>query len=219
MNKKLALIITVLLLVFSNALFASDVWPLNTGETWEYAIYPLDGSESSIIYTEVGEPVLLGGQWYYPFGDTHFRSTDTHIYEWDDSNGECLFFQIAPVGRTWIHNDNTAEIVDDDIKVYGVYGGPYNAYKIKFTDIGTPSETWYMYIVPGVGLVRVDEFGTDVPFPHIVFLTDVRTCNYSVVGDLDRNCVVDLNDLALIAQNWLLDCEQNPSNPDCIALQ
>ena len=35
-----------------------------------------------------------------------------------------------------------------------------------------------------------------VPFP----------CGYDLVGDLNNDCRVDFKDLALMADNWLIDC-------------
>ena len=96
----------------------------------------------------------------------------------------------------------------------GAYGSPYNAYKLQFTDF---DGSWYVYVVPGVGIVRGDEF--DENPPHILILTDIRTCDYSVLGDLNRDCKIDLNDFVIIVSNWLLDCELNPSDPTCISLQ
>jgi hypothetical protein len=99
----------------------------------------------------------------------YFRSTDDKIFEWEPGLGESLFFQIGPIGTTWSHStDNTVEIVDINFPVEDVYGGPYEAYKLKFTD---PYDPWYVYVVPGVGVVRCDEF--DEEPNHVLRLTNV----------------------------------------------
>ena len=41
-------------------------------------------------------------------------------------------------------------------------------------------------------------------------------CNYVLAGDLDGNCRLDLADLAVVAANWLIDCNANPADPACI---
>ena len=61
----------------------------------------------------------------------------------------------------------------------------------------------------------------------------VRSCNYSMVGDLNRDCQVNLkdfvimarnwlldsnNDVVMIVRNWLLDCKQTPKDPACVPL-
>jgi hypothetical protein len=43
-------------------------------------------------------------------------------------------------------------------------------------------------------------------------------CQHRLSGDLDGNCRVDLTDFSIMAFNWLMDCYENPSNPECISL-
>lgn len=43
-----------------------------------------------------------------------------------------------------------------------------------------------------------------------------RHCEYVLAGDLNDDCKVDFSDLALMAANWLIDCDQNPTNPACV---
>lgn len=45
-----------------------------------------------------------------------------------------------------------------------------------------------------------------------------KDCHYELWGDIDGNCKVDFNDFAMLAANWLVDCELSPENPACIAL-
>lgn len=41
-------------------------------------------------------------------------------------------------------------------------------------------------------------------------------CNYKLVGDLNDDCRVDINDIALLLENWLVDCKVDPSAPGCV---
>lgn len=41
-------------------------------------------------------------------------------------------------------------------------------------------------------------------------------CNFVLAGDLDGNCKLDLADLAVMAANWLIDCNANPADPACV---
>jgi hypothetical protein len=41
-------------------------------------------------------------------------------------------------------------------------------------------------------------------------------CPYSVAGDVNADCKVDILDLAALAQNWLIDCSLSPTNPPCV---
>jgi hypothetical protein len=47
-------------------------------------------------------------------------------------------------------------------------------------------------------------------------LADTEVCDYILISELDRNCRVDFQDVALMAGNWLIDCHLNPQNPACV---
>lgn len=161
--------VALFFVIFTSNSYASLVWPMHSGEVWEYTADPTDGSPSWVEHWQFGEEVLLDSQWYFPVGDTYFRSTEDKIFEWEPGLGGTLFFQIAPIGTIWNHStNNTVEILDDDFLVGDVFGGPYEAYKLKFTD---PDGPWYVYVVPEVGIVQWDEFD-EVP-PHVLKLTNI----------------------------------------------
>ena len=41
-------------------------------------------------------------------------------------------------------------------------------------------------------------------------------CQFVLAGDLNDDCKVDLSDFAMMAANWLIDCNTNPSDPPCV---
>ena len=41
-------------------------------------------------------------------------------------------------------------------------------------------------------------------------------CQYVLAVDLNDDCKVNLADLAIMAENWLIDCSLNPSDPACV---
>ncbi len=43
-----------------------------------------------------------------------------------------------------------------------------------------------------------------------------RHCQYVLAGDLNDDCRVDISDFALMAANWLIDCDMNPADPACV---
>ena len=45
------------------------------------------------------------------------------------------------------------------------------------------------------------------------------TCLYKLIGDNNNDCKVDLLDLALVAENWLIDCDVEPSKPACVPVE
>ena len=44
-----------------------------------------------------------------------------------------------------------------------------------------------------------------------------KFCNYSLVGDVNDDCRCDMEDFAIMADNWLIDCDVEPSNTACVA--
>lgn len=137
----------------------APVWPLEVGQIWVYEAYDSNGNvvPDAEQHAVVSGTAIKGSEDYYIFRDSYFRSTDTAIYEWDDdTNNHELFFFMGSVGDIWTHStNNTVEILDTDYMVDITYGsGTYSSYQLKFSD---PSGYWYMYIVPGLGVVQDDE--------------------------------------------------------------
>ena len=58
-----------------------------------------------------------------------------------------------------------------------------------------------------------DETDRHIVIDNITINADV--CRYSLVGDMNHDCKVDLSDLALMAMNWLVDCDADPTNLAC----
>jgi hypothetical protein len=46
--------------------------------------------------------------------------------------------------------------------------------------------------------------------------TIVQICEYALSGDLNNDCRVDFLDFAVMAANWLVDCDLTPDNPACV---
>lgn len=46
--------------------------------------------------------------------------------------------------------------------------------------------------------------------------TNYASCNYELAGDLNNDCRVDLQDIAILAANWLVDCDMGPTHPSCV---
>jgi hypothetical protein len=43
-----------------------------------------------------------------------------------------------------------------------------------------------------------------------------QPCLYNLAGDLNDDCKVDFLDFAIMANNWLIDCMEEPDNPACV---
>ncbi len=63
------------------------------------------------------------------------------------------------------------------------------------------------------GAMGDDDGGTNRGAVWVLFMD---ACNYNVYGDANRDCYVDFYDFALMADNWLIDCKQTPTDPNCI---
>jgi hypothetical protein len=44
----------------------------------------------------------------------------------------------------------------------------------------------------------------------------LKGCLFNLAGDLNNDCKVDFRDFAVMAANWLIDCDTNPSDPACV---
>ena len=41
-------------------------------------------------------------------------------------------------------------------------------------------------------------------------------CDFVLAGDTNDDCKVDFRDFAVMAMNWLIDCDQTPGDPACV---
>jgi subtilase family serine protease len=42
------------------------------------------------------------------------------------------------------------------------------------------------------------------------------SCGFTLAGDLNGDCIVNFDDFAILAENWLIDCYTDPNNPQCV---
>jgi exo-beta-1,3-glucanase (GH17 family) len=80
----------------------------------------------------------------------------------------------------------------------------------KFADFYKPYESRIEFAGRNGGLT------TNADIDNIYTSYAVEFCDYSLDGDIDGNCRTDLFDLAIMAQNWLIDCRLTPGNPACV---
>ena len=64
--------------------------------------------------------------------------------------------------------------------------------------------------------ITIEEVGGRAVKDAVMQFTFVDPCPYTLVGDLKDDCRVDLNDVAILVANWLVDCIQEPENPACV---
>ncbi len=71
---------------------------------------------------------------------------------------------------------------------------------------GVPDPQWHLLVRDGAGFFEDQSDGLRL-VPQV--------CPFLLAGDLNRDCVVNLYDLAQMAQNWLVDCYRDSAHPDC----
>ena len=179
-------------IVFGNTMFRSDGWVASDTDMAQYYL------ESP---TDVpGEPVLIsvsqdGNDWYEytdgPYGDTAFP---TNAYAWDRENhcwGEELDWT-RPVDPNLTVRDFDGLSAANAIELYdGSAGG-------TGFDLAESGYAWIQYIkVHGSDGGEIDGFA------------DVAGCgDYKhpyPVGDINKDCKVNMKDFALLVGHWL-DC-------------
>jgi hypothetical protein len=68
---------------------------------------------------------------------------------------------------------------------------------------------------PGTpGAPPTDGQEAEIVIRNFLFRTEIR--DYIITGDLNDDCQVDVLDIALLAENWLLNCDLTPSDPACV---
>jgi len=109
----------------------------------------------------------------------------------------------------------------------GWNGSPTNAVDVYDANLGEPNDpnTWSTTTlsqaraslcataVANKAMFAGGIYGSEM-YSNVV---DIFTlCEYELAGDLNKDCKVDFNDFATMANNWLIDCGVTPYNPACI---
>jgi hypothetical protein len=83
-----------------------------------------------------------------------------------------------------------------------------------FMAVETPNCNRPIRVIEWKGLPGSD-FGS---FPRVdgVMIQFCNGCSYKIVGDLNDDCVVNIDDIALLLENWLVDCNVVPTDLACV---
>lgn len=147
-------------------------------------------------------------------------AADLHIFE-VGSDVEDTFVAIHPTPETEALLGPSYDANDDGYYEVGKVYGAVSSIDIDSFFPGHNTNTLLFDAVqliddPAEGQASGECVGADID--AVGAIGSVRSCDYSIIGDLNLDCKVDLRDFALMAMNWLLDCKQTPQNSGCIPL-
>ena len=145
------------------------------------------------------------------------------------ANAGSIGFNVGTsVGKYWIFNFTETDIVEYATQdSYAMDTTGFNTYKIVIDANGDQAhlyvgETLVMDTDGGVsGVDRLEigdwsgDTGGSITWDYVQW-TNGDACPFDIVGDYDGNCVVDLNDLFIFVDNWLVDCFTDPDDPACV---
>lgn len=194
------------------------VWPLKEGRTWTFQCHDSQGTQWIENREVIGSIEQEGNTYYtvhltdnYPQNpmnqEKYVRSTDFALFEWVNDK-EMMFMVAGPVGVGILNDTLLRTLVSRDTLAVP-YGGPYHVYtyELKWINEQTPFMT--ASFVKGLGFLKTVEYG-QVNSPivkELLSITPDRQCGYYGYpypeGDMNRDCVINLQDLVVIAINWL----------------
>jgi hypothetical protein len=85
--------------------------------------------------------------------------------------------------------------------------------------------TWGIETVDSTGVGGYTSIALDAgAYPHISYYDFTNEnlkyayayCGYVLTGDMNDDCKFDFRDFAVMAANWLIDCDQTPGDPACV---
>jgi probable HAF family extracellular repeat protein len=82
-----------------------------------------------------------------------------------------------------------------------------------------PNSGWFLYYALDInasGWIVGGGYNPQGEDPRAFLLVPKSQCAYKLVGDLNDDCKVDFADFAVMATNWLVDCELYPTDPACV---
>jgi hypothetical protein len=191
---------TLFLLGATGTTRAEPFLPLFEGQVYTAHQYdPSNPTGWTVLLEVMGSKVTLGSHdylnvqsWnYYNSGQFedqgYLRSTEQALYAYNPAGDDYVMLQKAPVGTRWSTPNQgggsgylyrVAEIVSIE-SVTVPYGTFDQAYKHRLYKCYDPSNLglgkspdWYEWVVPGVGVVREEDYWTDHP-PGIEELTSI----------------------------------------------
>jgi len=209
-------------MVFGNAAFAADGWVEHDTDMAQYFLKsPTSVKSEPVLISVAQEP---NGPWFTfengPYGDTAFPS---NAFVWDrdaDDWGQELDW-LKPVDPNLSIFEFDGLSAADAIELYeGSAGG--TGFDLNDLD---PNDYAALEVDPNSGrkwiqYIKVEYLPGSSFAGEIDGFADVAACgDYKhpyPVGDIDKNCAVNYEDLELLSESWLVEIN-GPNDPNRIA--
>lgn len=172
--------------------------------------------------TFTGDPYILGPEDYF--------EDNTMNGVWPTSGEKCLL-QHSALGNTFQVDFSSPQAAfgfyATDIEVaelhvtlvteggesteFVVHDNPSNSGSVLFWGIIDIEKPFIRAV-----FARVNNLGDGFGFDDMTIGRVEQVCRFTVPGDLNIDCKVNLEDLAVMAGNWLVDCTAEPVPSSCI---
>jgi len=181
------MLVLFLLAMVGKTLAEPLFWPVHVGLRYEFSRSDNTGNEWPVQW-EITSQVTYNSVDYFQLqiwnydndgayeDEGYFRSTEEALYGYNPTGDDYLEFQAAPVGTAWsLYQPSESGLDYKFIEIVakepvtvpnGTFNEAYNhrRYRCANSDgSGDRSPYWYEWIVPGVGMVKEDDYWTDNP--------------------------------------------------------
>jgi len=142
------------------------------------------------------------------------------------SSGNERFEMTFGSGKTavgfWLIDSEYNEYLNDTIDFFDSEGNLLLRIPVPFTNFTTNSTeaNFFIGVISNIPLARVlvNELGGDnesVGLDNLYIEGGAHLGCVSPPGDINKDCKVNLEDFAILAAYWLVDCDNDPNDPDC----
>ncbi len=219
-------IVSLLVLAMVGATQAASLFPLHVGQVLEFTRYDTHNPTGWTMTLQIDGQATFDMleyfhvlSWNYDNDSQledhgYMRSTEQALYRYNPSGDDTVMFQRGSVGTKWsvpesdgAYNYDVTEIVAIEAVTvpYGTFSEAYTYRKYSCVDPNNlalgQSPSWYEWVVPGIGMVKEEDWWTDYP-PAIQELTGLTVApvyrfwspqnsrHFYTVSEAEKNYVI-----------------------------